>query len=547
MLQHHVAAGVVERDPGEGLVCVVQQHQVWLRQADGVFHQDARAVDDDVEALDQLEAALAEPVEPDGGGVRAVRRRLPHAVEGALDHQLLDGVVAGHRRGERVVAGGAQPGVHPAAEVAVCLRVERRDEIGERGGGERMGREVASGASEEGVEADVVNQLRQRGGALGVGDAVEVGLGSLEIRDVRDHGVRRRHRIGEVGAYLPLGSEVHPAVLEAARLHGDVAAHELGERLLQPQVAPPARGDEVAEPHVAHLVHKGVGAGLLLRGRGRRAEQVGLGEGDQARVLHGAEVVLGHEDLVVLAPGVVAEVGGEPVEAGLREAEQLVGVEVLGQRLAAEQTQVDVAPQGIDAVVRAGAEAGDVGGQRRGGGEIDADDAVGHLLAGHLRLVGAQPPRVGPGEREAEGGAHVWLLEVGEDAAGVGRLVLRVEVGLAVDRIDETVHAFAGARVERAAAHGDDALLVDGEVAEGEAVAVVLNLAGCAVDQEFVDGADEIDPGAGFGGGEVDGGRHRILEHLRVGGVPHVDVHPVRVHGDGGGAVGGFGLGEIRR
>ena len=72
------------------------------------------------------------------------------------------------------------------------------------------------------------------------------------------------------------------------------------------------------------------------------AEHVVLAERHAAGVLHRAGVELGDEQLVVLVEGVAhAEVGVVPVEALLGDLEQLVGVEVLGQRLAAPQAEVD--------------------------------------------------------------------------------------------------------------------------------------------------------------------------------------------------------------
>jgi hypothetical protein len=69
-------------------------------------------------------------------------------------------------------------------------------------------------------------------------------------------------------------------------------------------------------------------------------------------------------------------------------------------------------------------------------------------------------------DREAERGLEVRLVEAGEDATGVGDLELRVEVHLAVDRVDEAVQALAGVHVE---AVSDDAqLVVRREVLQGD-------------------------------------------------------------------------------
>ena len=72
------------------------------------------------------------------------------------------------------------------------------------------------------------------------------------------------------------------------------------------------------------------------------AEDVGLGEGHRARVLHGARVELGHEELVVLGERVgVVELLLEELEALPGLLEDVVGVEVLGERLAREDAERD--------------------------------------------------------------------------------------------------------------------------------------------------------------------------------------------------------------
>ena len=76
-------------------------------------------------------------------------------------------------------------------------------------------------------------------------------------------------------------------------------------------------------------------------------------------------------------------------------------------------------------------------------------------------------PRLGSGDRELEGRLEVGLLEDGEDAAGVGHLELRVEVDLAVDRVDEAVQALAGVGVE--AVRLDDQLVLALQAGEGDA------------------------------------------------------------------------------
>lgn len=88
--------------------------------------------------------------------------------EGPLVAEVLD---AG---GEGVGAGGAQPGVGPAVDVAVGGGGEVVDEVGEAGVRELVAGEVGVDAGQEVLLADPGDELAERGGALGVGDAVEV-------------------------------------------------------------------------------------------------------------------------------------------------------------------------------------------------------------------------------------------------------------------------------------------------------------------------------------------------------------------------------------
>ena len=85
------------------------------------------------------------------------------------------------------------------------------------------------------------------------------------------------------------------------RVDAHPVTHVVGERLVQPEVVPPLHRDQVAEPLVGHLVRDHVGpVAALALGRLRPEHQL-VGEGDTARVLHGAGVELGHERLVVVA------------------------------------------------------------------------------------------------------------------------------------------------------------------------------------------------------------------------------------------------------
>ena len=144
---------------------------------------------------------------------------------------------------------------------------------------------------------------------------------------------------------------------------------ERRERLVEPQVVPPLHGDEVAEPHVRHLVQHRLGATLIRRAGDLAAEDVILQKRYGPGVFHRARVELRHEQLVVLAERVrLAEVAVVEVEALLGFGEQPVGVHELRQRLAAEQAQRNLAV---------------------------------------LVCVGVAPDRVRPGDQRDEVGAHL--------------------------------------------------------------------------------------------------------------------------------------------
>lgn len=64
-----------------------------------------------------------------------------------------------------------------------------------------------------------------------------------------------------------------------------------------------------------------------------------------------------------------------------------------------------------------------------------------------LRTVAEHPPALGGGHLEGERGLQVGLFEVGENPPGVGRLVLGVEVDLAVLGVHEAVQALTGPAV----------------------------------------------------------------------------------------------------
>ncbi|SHW85491.1 Uncharacterised protein [Mycobacteroides abscessus subsp. abscessus] len=321
---------------------------------------------------------------------------------------------------QRVQARGLQPLLAPVRQVAARRLLQRAEQIRERGVVVRVIAEVVAQARQERLQPDVGHQLLEHAGALGVGDAVEVDLDGRQVGDVGGHRVGGRQLVLPVGPGLLHIREGGPGLLVLGGL--GLAQHrgEGREGLVEPQVIPPLHGDEVAEPHVGHLVQHGLGAPLVRVARDLGAEDVVLQERHGAGVLHGTRVELGHEQLVVLAERVRrAEVLVVEGESLLGLGEQPLGVHELGQRRAAEDAQRNVPVLvGVDVVpprVRPGDQRGQVRAHLRGGGE-----GVLAVSGGRAGAVRDHLPVRGRGDCHIEGRLEVRLVEAGEHPLGVG-------------------------------------------------------------------------------------------------------------------------------
>ena len=302
----------------------------------------------------------------------------------ARDHAL---VVDLDDRAQRVDPGLLQPVGGPRGEVATTRDLELAQQVGQLGVVPRVRLEVPPQALHELLAPDVRDQLLEHRRALGVGDAVEVDLDVLEVADGGHDRVRRAELVLAVGPGLLGRVERRPGPRPAGRLGLRDGAGPLGERLVEPQVVPPAHRHEVAEPHVRQLVQDRQRATLDDRLGHGRPEDVGLQEGHRAGVLHGPGVELGHEELVVLLER-VGEVehlleAGEALPGDLHD---LVGVEELRQAAAAVDPERDhpaVAARQLAAldVIGPGDDRRDVGRQQRRRREPPGGPA----LAGRLR------------------------------------------------------------------------------------------------------------------------------------------------------------------
>ena len=452
-------------------------------------------------------------------------------------------------RGERVRTGGAQPCVRPGVEVAVRVLLQRLEQVLEGRGTEGVLLEVVARAGVEVLAADVVDELLEDCRALGIGDAVKILARGVDVRDLGLDGVRRGQLVLRVCPVLTRAGECRPRLLVLRGVDRGVGAHELREGFLEPQIVPPARRDQIAEPHVAHLVEDGVCAARALRTRGVGAEEVAFREGHQARVLHRAEVVFRNEDGVVLAPRVrVAVVLVEEVHAlrgeledffveVLRHGRACPGAELRGHRAVLGR------PRLMLRHVRTRGKRREVRRQFGRGREVDGDRAI-MLSAGHLWLIGEYGPTGRGHHRRVEDGLEVRLINAREDTPGIGRLEVGVEVDVAVRGVLHAVQALARARVRGGTSdlHGD--LLPYRHAGEVDARAIEAAVHGLPVDEDLLDGvAQIIHEELRIAGHEPDGGTDVKLAGLR--GLAEVEVQVVAVNVERGGAGRGLCLGEV--
>ena len=235
----------------------------------------------------------------------------------------------GGQRPQRIEAGRLQPELGPGLEVPPRTRFDVGQEVGEAGVRILPLLDVALDAAKEGVLRHVGNQLTQNAGSLVVGDRIEVQVDGLDVGDIGRDRVGGGQLILAARAGLVLVGEGHPPILEACRLDLGEHRHKGCEALVQPEVIPPAHRDQVAEPHVGHLVENGVRAILADRLRHLGAKQHRLVEGDAADVFHGAGAELRDEELIVFLERIRVLVGLRiEVEPLFGDGKDLVRIEV---------------------------------------------------------------------------------------------------------------------------------------------------------------------------------------------------------------------------
>ena len=168
----------------------------------------------------------------------------------------------------------------------------------------RMLAHVAAHGRAPGVGTHVGFEHADHRFALLVGDAVEGLAGLLHGGDALHHGVRGAQRVLAHGRFAPAHAGQGRVPFRVQTLRG-AAFHPRRKTFVEPQVVPPAHGDQVAEPLVRHFMRqRGVDVFLVRLGRDGRVEQQAVFEGeDGAPVFHGAE------ELAAARRGDVVELG----------------------------------------------------------------------------------------------------------------------------------------------------------------------------------------------------------------------------------------------
>ena len=218
----------------------------------------------------------------------------------------------------------------------------------------------------------------------------------------------------------------------------DAGRHEVGERLLQPDVVEPLHRHEVAEPHVRRLVGDEAGAAEMgvLRGALVEQQRVLVVE-DGAGMLHAAVLKRRHEHeiellererdaRVVLEPG---QRGGVEVEDGVGVAQQAVAVGLA----VVHGHPPPVAFRRLHLELP-GREGEQVAADGRRFGEVEPRPAVADLMGGE-RPVGHRAPPGRHVEAQPEPRLQVRLVEQRQgDARPVGHEQRVEEVVPAVER-----------------------------------------------------------------------------------------------------------------
>ena len=227
-------------------------------------------------------------------------------------------VCAGDNLGaEPIRSTGAQPLRRPVAEGNAAPLFKGGEEVGERGVGEGVSLEVEAQAGGEAWTTEARAELLQHSTPLAVGNPIEVEEGLIRIEHRPRDRMRGRRVIFAKRPRLQLHVEVAPGVRILRPLGQTEVRNIRSERLIQPEVVPPAHRHKVAEPHMGDLVEDNFcKAGDIAR-RWRAAEDIALGVGDEPHVLHGANIELWTEDVIHLVERILTPEEFAEIDEGL--------------------------------------------------------------------------------------------------------------------------------------------------------------------------------------------------------------------------------------
>ena len=203
---------LVEADFRVAQVVVVEQDEVGAGLADEFGDLGAGAFDVELDAVDAGERPVDEGVEADGEAVRAQRRVV--GVGALRDAERGEGAVfVGVDFGfDEVDPGFLEPHLRPGGEVPAAGGLKFAEEVRQFCVRPRMLVEIAPETGEELLPTDPCDELFEHGGALGVGDAVEVDLDIGEVFDARDDRVCARQLVLAVGPRFLDRGEGRPRV-----------------------------------------------------------------------------------------------------------------------------------------------------------------------------------------------------------------------------------------------------------------------------------------------------------------------------------------------
>ena len=446
--------------------------------------------------------------------------------------------------GEGVTTGCQQPVPGPVAQVTARGRFDRRQKLGEGSVAKSLVPQVVRDTTDEDLVSHERDELPQRGGTLGIRDPVEVRQGVLgrQCRRPRD-GVGGRCALRGIPPGFAKDAEVDPGVGEFGCAGEHPVREVFRERLVEPQVVPPLHGDQVAEPHVGHLVTDGPRAAQHLVGRGRPSIEQRIAQRHAPRVLHGDRVEVRDEHLVIVAEGIP-----DPEE-------RVIGVErLLGHledlwrpalqlgthrcpRVQAQRDPVVRIPHGDEGTATHGEQ---IGRDRRRGRELP-------LTVTDLRrsAVADDDPVRRSVHPQADRGLEVGLVEAGEHRRRIVEERLHIDIGLPVGRVDRPVQPRPVTPVGHRRV---DAQRVgaSGQRRQRESPVVPpRKVDRYAVQQHLVNvGRLDVDPGLHPVGQSLEG--HRRLRRETFVADVEIQRHGIPLHGQLRSATCRFGAGERR-